>query len=160
MSRIGLTNGFVLIPEGTYTFYIYDCTYDEEFGKMIVKMITADGFKYDERFSLKDDNDQPNERALNAFSFFAKTACNNFNLEYIDHTELVGHYIRMAIVHNDVVSKKNGKTMTFANSGTKAVATGFDSEPIASVAAMISGKPSTPPPVAPAPVDLDALLGE
>lgn len=156
MSRIGLTNGFTLIPEGTYVFYIYDCTYDEAFGKMVVKMITSDGYKYDERFSLKDDNDQPNERALNAFSFFAKTAMNNFGLEYIDHTELVGHYIQMQIVHNDIVSKKNGKTMTFANSGVKAVAEGFTSEPIPSVAAMLA--PSTQPPVA-EPIDLDSLLG-
>lgn len=158
MSRIGLTGGFTLIPEGTYTFYIYDCTYDEDYGKMVVKMITADGFKYDERFSLKDDNDLPNERALNAFSFFAKTAMNNYSLDEIDHTDLKGHYIQMQIVHNEVVSKKNGKTMIFANSGTKAVAEGFTSEPVPMVAALIAPKESTPPPTI-KPIDLDALLG-
>ena len=158
MSRIGLTEGFTIIPEGTYTFYVYDCTYDEEYGKMVVKMITADGFKYDERFSLMDDNDQPNERALNAFSYFAKTCLNDFTVSEIDNKDLIGHYIRLEIVHNEVISKKNGKKMTFANSGQKAVATEFDSQPIPTVAALLN-KPSTPPPVAPEPVDLDALLG-
>lgn len=150
MSRIGLTSGFTLIPEGTFVFYIYDVSYDEEFGKMHVKMVTADGMRYEEKFSLKDDNDLPNERALNAFSFFAKTALNNYSLEEIDHTDLVGHFIRMEIVHNNVVSKKDGKTLTFANSGKKSVATEFDNTPAPAVAAMLPNAKT---------VDLDALLG-
>ena len=164
MSRINLTPGFMLIPEGNYVFYIYDCTYDEAFGRMVIKMTTADGLRYDERFNLKDDNDQPNERALNAFSFFAKTAMNNFGLEEIDHTDLIGHYIRMDIEHNKVISKKDGKTLTFANSGAKAVATEFDNQPVASVVALMNQPRKAAPapataPTVPAMPDLDALLG-
>ena len=29
MARIPMTSGFVLIPEGTYVFRIYDVSYDE-----------------------------------------------------------------------------------------------------------------------------------
>ena len=41
MARIPMTSGFALIPEGTYVFRIYDAKYDEEFGKIEVKLVNA-----------------------------------------------------------------------------------------------------------------------
>ena len=74
----------MVIPEGTYVFRIYDATYDEEFGKIIVKLVNAQGVTHTERFSIKDQNDEINEKALNAFSYFAKTVMNDFTLEDVD----------------------------------------------------------------------------
>ena len=131
MARISLTSSFTPIPEGEYVFGIYDVSYDEDFGKMEVRMVTANGLRYTERFSLKDANDEVNERAMNAFSIFAKTALNDFTAEDIDHTDLIGHYIRAQVTHTTQPSRKDPtKTTTFVNLGRdKEPADGFDTEP-------------------------------
>ena len=112
MAKIPVTGGFVLIPEGTYVFRIYDVEYDETYGKMIVKMVNAKGLTHQERFSLKNNDESFNEKALNAFSYFAKTALNDFSIEEIDHEALVG--------------QEPEKTVTFANLGDKSPADKFD----------------------------------
>ena len=93
MARIPMTSGFTLIPEGTYVFRIYDVSYDEEFGKIEIKLVNAAGMTQTERFTIKDKNDEPNEKALNAFSYFAKTAMGDYTLEDIDPMELIDHFI-------------------------------------------------------------------
>lgn len=158
MARLPLTGGFTVIPEGTYVFYIYSVEYDEDFGKMIIKLITADGKKHQERFSLKNDDDTINEKAMNAFSFFAKTAINNFDATDIDTDELVGHYIRAEIVHTESVSRKDGTTkLVFANIGNKTPAEGFDDEPCDATKQVMGAKKTAAP--APSSYDLDTLLG-
>lgn len=130
MARIPMTNGFVLIPEGTYVFRIYDVSYDEEFGKIEIKLVTAQGQTHTERFTIKDQSDEYNEKALNAFSYFAKTALNDFDVEDVDPEELIDCYIRAEVVHSEVASKKDEKkALTFANLGDKEPADGFDTEP-------------------------------
>lgn len=168
MARIPMTSGFVLIPEGEYVFRIYDAKYDEEFGKIEIKLVTAQGMTHTERFSIKDQNDEYNEKALNAFSYFAKTAMNDYDLEDVDPVELIDHYIRAEVEHTKQPSKKDPtKTLAFANLGDKSPADGFDETPSAN--AMSMGKsggestPVTPPkPTAPAStgLDLDSLLGD
>ena len=163
MARIPMTSGFTVIPEGEYVLRIYDVQYDEEFGKLTVRMVTADGLKHDERFSLKDNNDQPNEKSLNAFSFLAKTALNDFSLTDIDHTDLIGHYIRAEVIHTVQLNRNDPtKTVTFANLGKKSPADGFDTTPTAAAVQMggapAQQKPSTPSASASG-FDLDALLG-
>lgn len=171
MARIPMTSGFVLIPEGTYVFRIYDAKYDEEFGKIEVKLVTAQGMTHTERFPIKDNNDELNEKALNAFSYFAKTAMGDFSLEDIDPAELIDHYIEAEVIHTKLPSNKDpNKTVTFANLGDKSPADGFDEEPVAR--AMTLGKgdkdKSTAPVTKPAQkptskptggLDIDALLG-
>jgi hypothetical protein len=166
MARIPMTNGFVLIAEGTYVFRIYDATYDEEFGKIKVKMVTAQGMTHEERFSIKDSNDEINEGALNAFSYFAKTAMNDFGLEDVDPDELLGYYIRAEVVHTIVPSNKDPKkTVTFANLGDKSPADGFDTEPVARALSLGKEKGANAPapkqePAEPTKgLDLDELLG-
>lgn len=149
MARIPMTNSFALVPEGEHVFRIYDVTYDETFGKLEVKLITAQGVKHTERFSLMTNDGEPNEKALSAFSFFAKTAMNNFALEDIDHTDLIDHYIRAEVVHTKVPSKKDPtKTVTFVNLGDKSPADGFDGTP----ARIVKSAPAATG------FDLDALL--
>lgn len=131
MARIPMTSGFTLIPEGTYVFRIYDATYDEDFGRIEVKLVTAQGMTHTERFSIKDSNDEFNEKALNAFSYFAKTVMNDFTLDDVDPEELINHYIEAEVVHTKVPSNKDpNKTVTFANLGDKSPADGFDAEPV------------------------------
>lgn len=168
MARIPMTSGFVVIPEGEYVFRIYDAKYDEEFGKIEVKLVTAQGATHTERFSIKDANDEYNEKALNAFSYFAKTAMGDYNLEDIDPEELIDHYIKAEVVHTKLPSTKDPtKTVTFANLGDKAPADGFDTEPVGRALTMGRGdnKPNAATPkqnatATPAKgLDLDALLG-
>lgn len=176
MARIPMTSGFALIPEGTYVFRVYAATYDEEFGKIEVKLVNAAGMTHTERFSIKDKNDEMNEKALNAFSYFAKTVMGDYTLEDIDPAELVDHFVCAEVVHTKLPSNKDpNKTVTFANLGDKSPADYFDTEPVAR--ALTLGKEGTSPAPkaatsAPAPatapaaqptaakgLDLDALLG-
>lgn len=159
MARIPMSSGFTLIPEGVYVFRIYDVAYDETWGKLEVKLVNAQGMTHTERFMLKDQNDEPNEKALNAFSYFAKTALNDFSVEEIDHRDLIDHYIRAEVIHTKLPSKKDPtKTVTFANFGDKSPADGFDTEPTAAAVNM-GAKAKAPVSVTSAGnVDLDALL--
>ena len=129
MAKIGLTEGFSLIPEGTHVFQITAVNYKEAFGKMEVTMQTQDGSKHIERFSLLKSNGEPNEGALNAFSYFAKTALNDFTLTEIDHEDLLGCFIECDIEH-DVQPNKNkpDTTITFARLADKRPSEGWEEE--------------------------------
>lgn len=170
MARIPMTSGFVVIPEGEYVFRIYDATYDEDFGRIEIKLVTAQGATHTERFSIKDSNDEYNEKALNAFSYFAKTAMNDYALEDVDPEELIDHYIRAEVVHTVQPNRNNPeKNITFANLGDKSPADGFDTEPVSRAmtigrgdgkAAPKAAAPKQTSSAAPAKgLDLDALLG-
>lgn len=127
MARIQLTNGFALIPEGIHIFRISEVIYDEDFGKILIKMVTAQGANHTERFFIKDNNDKPNERALNAFSYFAKTVMNDFSMDSIEPEQLVNHYIKAEVIHTKVPSTKDpSKQFTYVNLGEKFVADGFE----------------------------------
>lgn len=171
MARIPMTSGFTLIPEGEYIFRIYDATYDKDFGKIEIKLVNAQGMTHTERFSIKDKNDEYNEKALGAFSYFAKTAMNDFSLEDVEPSDLINHYIWAEVVHTKLPSNKDpNKTVTFANLGDKAPADGFDTEPVARALSLgaerKSASPATPkttekaaPATASKGLDLDSLLG-
>ena len=173
MARIPMTSGFVVIPEGEYVFRIYDATYDEDFGRIEVKLVNAQGATHTERFSIKDANDEFNEKALNAFSYFAKTAMGDYALEDVDPEELIDHYIRAEVVHTKVPSTKDPtKTVTFANLGDKSPADGFDTEAVARAYSIGRGNNASAPKATAAPkqtaaapsapakgLDLDSLLG-
>lgn len=132
MAKIALSEGFTVIPEGTHIFKITEVTYKETFGKIEVKMETARGLKHTERFSLIGKNGQPNEGAMNAFSFFAKTALNDFELTEIDHNDLVGRYMECVVEHDIQPSNRNpDKNVTFIRLADKSPADGFGEAEIA-----------------------------
>lgn len=163
MAKIGLTEGFSLIPEGTHVFQITEVKYKEDFGKMEVTMQTATGQKHTERFSLLDQNGEPNAGAMNAFSYFAKTALNDFSLTEIDHEDLTGHFLRCEVTHEEVESDRTaGKMLKFVRLGDKEPCDGFDDAP-AAPAPKPAEKPTKAEPKAPAggkpKFDLDSLLG-
>lgn len=130
MATIRMTGGFAICPEGKHIFRIYKVEYNEEFGKIAVHLVNAQGVTHVERFSLMNNNGDMNDKACNAFSFFAKTALNNFSIEEIDHNDLVNHYIGGEISHTVSPNRNDPtKTVTFANITNKWVADGFDTEP-------------------------------
>lgn len=160
MAKIALSEGFTLIPEGTHIFQITGVTYKEAFGKMEIKMKTAKGQSHTERFNLMKSDGSMNEGAINAFSYFAKTALNDYTLTEIDHQDLVDCFIECTVEHDTLPSNKDpNKTVTFVRLADKFPADGFDE---AEVPAAAPAK-ATPAKAASKPVsgklDLDALLG-
>jgi hypothetical protein len=130
MAKIKLSEGgFTLIPEGTTTFKIVAVDYNEDFGKMKIDLQTKSGAKHTENFSLQTKSGEINDGALKAFSYFAKTALNDFSLEEIDHEDLVGCYITATVKHEEFESNKEpGKMLKSARLNDYAVAIGFGAE--------------------------------
>ena len=132
MAKIKLSEGgFSLIAEGTTTFKIVGAEYDEDFGKIKIQMQTKEGQKHTEQFSLLKKNGEVNEGAIKAFSYFAKTALNNFTVDEIDEQDLVGCYIIATVKHESYEYEKDGETKKgkTARLNDYAVAVGFDSNP-------------------------------
>ena len=112
MAKIKLSKGgFTPIPEGTHVFKITNAEYDEDFGIVDIQMVTADGKKNNERFFLMTQDGEQNEGALNAFSYFAKNALNDFTIEEVDPAELVGCFLQADVTH-DVHPNKTDPTKT------------------------------------------------
>ena len=75
------------------------------------------------------DKGEVNEGALKAFSFFAKTALNNFSLDEIDEEDIIGCYITATVKHEEFESNKEpGKMLKSARLSDYAVAVGFGNE--------------------------------
>lgn len=157
------TNSFTVIPEGDHIFRIYKVDYDADFGKLSIYLVNAKGNTHVERFRLMGNDGSINEKALAAFSFFAKTALNDFGREEIDPNELVNHFIGGKITHTVTPSNTDPtKNVTFANIGDKWVVNGFDTTPTEK--ALTLGMTVTPsvtptePTTATKGVDLNSLL--
>lgn len=146
MARIPMTAGFQRIPEGEHVLKITKAEYEEDFGKVTFTLENVRGLSCQERFSLLNQDGSPNEKAMGAFSFFAKTAMNDFDLVDVDPVELVGRYIRAEVIHRTQPNRTDPtKTVTFVNLGDKSPADGFDGVPTA--------------PTKSSGLDLNALLG-
>ena len=132
MARITLSKntGFTLIPEGFHVFKVVDVDMSkyEGFGKIEVKLETANGQKHSERFSLLNAKGEVNEGALNAFSYFARTVMNDYKADDIDPADLVGHFIRAEVKHveSTTINERTGKPYINVNLGDKEPALGFD----------------------------------
>lgn len=124
--------GFSLIPEGWHDFKIVAVDYDEKFGKMEIQLVTKAGQKHTERFTLLDNDGEINQKGVNAFSFFARVAMNDFQIDSIDHEDLIGKFIRGKIEHtkSKTPSPRTGKYNTFANITDKEPSVGFKTEDV------------------------------
>jgi hypothetical protein len=132
MATIPMTNSsFTPCPEGEHIFRIYNVDYNPDFGKLAIYMVNAQGFTHIERYNLMNNDKSTNDKAYSSFSYFAKTALNDFALAEIDHTDIINHYIKVEVIHTKAPSTKEpNKTVTFVNLGKeKWVADGFDTEP-------------------------------
>ena len=129
MAKIKLVDtGFQIIPEGWYIFKITKVTYDEDFGDMKIELTTKDGLKHIENYRLLNANGETNESSMKAFSFMARKALNNPDLDEIDEQDLVGCYLKAEIIHREgaKVSEKTGRKPIFANLGDKEASWGFE----------------------------------
>ena len=130
MARIPMTGGFQMMPEGEQVLKITAAEYDEDFGKAIFTLANVKGQTCREQFSLLNQDGTPNEKAMNAFSFFAKNAMNDFDMVDVDPVELVGHYIKAVVIHRQAPNRNDpSKMTTFVNLGDKSPADGFEGAP-------------------------------
>lgn len=146
MAKIALSDSnFAVCPEGTHIFRIEAVEYKEDFGKLNITMKMKEGYTHIERFSFVKANGEPNEIAIGIFSLFAKIALQNFDLEEIDHEDLVGCYIKCEVTH-DVQPNKNdpSKNITFSRLGNKAQADGFEDDGEAAPAPTAAPKKTAP----------------
>ena len=142
--------------------------YDEEFGKLNVKMVNAKGRTHTERWRLKDSDGEYNEAAINRFSIFAKTVMQDFSGNEVEPEEMVDHYFTAEIKHSVVPRRDDpNRTMTFVNLMNFETADGFLETPVER--ALTLGKPeaetapaaeTTPAATTPAGgFDINAILG-
>lgn len=124
-------NEFVLPKEGVQIFRIYETSYNEDFGKIDIKMVNAQGCTFTQKYSILDNNGEVNDKAMASFSYFAKVCLDDMNADEIDTDDLVDRYIEVDIVYNEYPSKDDpSKMVKFANLGkTKNVAKGFVDKP-------------------------------
>nr|DAQ25017.1 MAG TPA: hypothetical protein [Bacteriophage sp.] len=167
MGRIPMRDGFSIIPEGEDIFRVYEATYDEDFGRIAIKLVNAAGATHIERFSILNNDGDYNEGALNAFSYFAKNVMDDLGLEDVDPVELVDHYVGATVEHTVLPSNKDPKkNVTFAHLKDLYPVDGFDpSKTVSDRARTLGSKESAPAPkskTAPSQpaggLDLDSLL--
>lgn len=164
MAKIELKGGFFPIPEGTHIFKIVGVDYNENFGKLEIKMKIAQGQTHSEHFQLIKDDNSPNEKTIAAFSYFAKTATQNYMDRNIDPEELIGCFIECDVEHDSQPSNKNpNKNVTFVRLTNKRPADGYTEEvsspaPASKKAAPAAAAKKTEVKSS-GNIDLDALLG-
>lgn len=149
MAKIALSDSnFAVCPEGTHIFRIESVEYKEDFGKLNITMKTKEGYTHIERFNFVKANGEQNDVAVGVFSLFAKIALQDFDLEEIDHEDLVGCFIKCEVTH-DVQPNKNdpSKNITFSRLGNKAQADGFEDGEPASAPTAAPKKTTTAAPV-------------
>lgn len=156
MAKIKMSEGgYIVLPEGKHVFKIIESDYDEDFGVVKIQMVTASGTKHTENFHLLTKDGEVNEGANKAFSYFAKTALNNMNLEEIDHDDIVGCYIEIMVEHDVQPHNKDPKkTVTFLRLRDKYPASGFGT-----VSGPVGGTGKVTQPTGKGQVNLDDLLG-
>ena len=112
MAIIQLSNtGYTRIPEGWHTFEVIESDYNEDFGKLTITLKTENGLEHKETFTLINAMGEPNEKAINAFTMFAKNCMNDFSLKEVDEQDLIGRKLRGRIeyVEGTRINPKTGK---------------------------------------------------
>lgn len=136
MAKIKLSEGgFSIIPEGVTTFKVVgvDDSKYEDFGKLSVELQNSKGQKHFENFTLTKGNGELNEGALKAWSYFAKTCLNNFQLDEIDTQDIVGCYIKATVKHEKYTrtkGEKAGQEGTAVRLNDYTTAIGFDNQEV------------------------------
>lgn len=152
MSRIALTGGFTIMPEGEQILCITKVEYDESFGRMSVTMQNADGQRHFENFRFLDATGAENQKAIGAFSSLAKAAIGDSNAEEVDTDDLVGCFVKAEISHREY-EDKDGKMRTATQ---KAPGSWWETPTEEEVAAYEAAKkPDKPKPK----MDLNSILG-
>lgn len=127
---------FSLIPEGTTIFKVVevDDSKYEDFGKLAVKLQTAKGQAHTETFTIIKANGELNEGALKAWSYFARTCLNNYQVDEIDSQDIVGCYLKATVKHEEFTFTKGdkaGQTGKNVRLNDYATASAFDTNSVA-----------------------------
>lgn len=130
MIKLGEKKSFHILPEGVTVLKVAEVEYDSDFGKMTIKLVNKAGINHTERFSLISGTGEVNEKALNAFSYFARTVLNNEDLMEIDEQELTNKYIKCTVKHEkrEGVGQYTGKTYINARLSEYEPASSFDTD--------------------------------
>lgn len=139
MAKIKLVDvGWSMIPEGNHVFKIESVLYKASFGKLEINLVNQTGQKHKERYTLITKK-KVNEGAQKAFSYFAKTALNNFTLEEIDPDDLVGCYVSATVAHveQDELNEKTGLPYVNVRLNDLKSAVGFDKKSTKKAAAPV-----------------------
>lgn len=108
MARIALSQGgYKLVSEGTHTFTVKEVKYEEDFGKVQLRMETEKGEKHTEFFTFTD-----NDKALFAFTMTAKVLMQDNNITDIDPDDLVGKSMIATVEHETSASGKTYAKLT------------------------------------------------
>jgi len=95
---------------------ITNAKYNQDFGKVEMTLSNEKGETMNNNFGLMNNDGSINEKALKAFSYFARVAVGDWDRDDIEDEELVGCYIRADIALREGKEKnKDGETMYFAN---------------------------------------------
>ena len=128
MAKIALVEtGWSMIPEGKTVFKVESVEYKEDFGKLEINLVNQGGQKHKERYTLTNKKGEAIEGAIKAFSFFAKTALNNFSVEEIDPDDLVGCYVSCEVAHveSETINEDTGEPYVNVRLNKLANAVGF-----------------------------------
>lgn len=128
MAQIKLTD-YKVIDEGRYVFIVDKVEYKEEFGKMNITCKNKAGYSHIETYNFLRNDGTSNPKALGAFTFFARTILNDFEVESIDDQDIVGHYFIATVEHDVRQSTKDAtKTVTFVHLVDYEAANSFDDD--------------------------------
>ena len=152
MARITLSRGYSVVPEGQgILFTITNVKYDTDFGKLEVTCKTNNDDTHIERYSFIKSNGETNDKALFAFSCFARAVLDDPDLDDVDEQELLNKKFYADVTH-DVQERKDGNgTITYSR--------------LNNVQPYLTRKPQSVPQPKPQPkpsndtIDLDDLLG-
>ena len=90
--------------------------YNQDFGKVEMTLTNEKGETMNNNFGLMNNDGSINEKALKAFSYFARVAVGDWDRDDIEDEELLGCYIRGDIKLTEGKEKnKSGEIMVFAN---------------------------------------------
>lgn len=109
------------IPDGVKILKVSKVEYKADFGKLKIFYEDKDGNTDMEQFSFLKNSGEVNEGALKAFSFRARVILDDFDIEEVDHEDLIGKYFKAKVSHVD------DKYLKLDECGS---ATSFDDKPI------------------------------
>lgn len=128
MIRIPKNNEFKIVSEGEHIFKITKIDWNETFGKLKVYLVTENGEKHTEQYNFLINKDTQNQGAINAFGFLARAVFNDPDIEQVEPEDMVNKFFKATVIHNQVESKNDGKTLTFAQLNEKKPSAGFKTE--------------------------------
>ncbi len=110
-----LTDYKPLTP-GTYNFLIENVESDDSFMKLKINLSTVDGQKVTKNFTFIKADNTYNNGAISIFSWMARSAFNDPNLQgSIDPTSLTGRYIQATVSTSTFIGndgqQKNGTNL-------------------------------------------------